>query len=100
MSKWIIEGFVLDDHLKNIEKGSTDFEDGSPILYHKELNLTESLLLILFDSGQATLEFNGKEIATFRWVKEISEIFDNFREVTAVELFEAIQCKQVVLGGL
>jgi len=96
MGNYVIENFNLEYYLKDCEiitKVVKDL-DGYITLKHKELRLAEELTLYLYDSGQATLEYRGREVETFMWDKEAAGLFENFYFVSAFELFETLRSKR------
>jgi|SRR5690625_2285433 len=97
MSVNIIEGFKLENHLRECEilvEELEEFNNEPTKIFYKELTLTDQLKLFLFESGQATLEYRGHEVETFMWDYEIAGLFDNFYIISPLELFEAIYRKR------
>ncbi|MFS0614810.1 hypothetical protein [Lederbergia ruris] len=90
----------LNKYFKEVEVTEepwTDTDGGTYIDRFKEVKLGEALTLFLYDSGQATLELENDEgnmMHTFYWDDEAAEMFGNFSEVKAVELFGMIYRKR------
>lgn len=69
--------------------------DRSVIKYiFKRLNITEHLTLILYDSGQATLEYRNNEIETFWWDDEAAEMIAEIDNVKISDLFSMMYSKR------
>ncbi|MEI3606912.1 hypothetical protein SPD48_14505 [Pseudogracilibacillus sp. SE30717A] len=90
MNAYIIEGFKLEDHLRDCEIVSEVFKDldGYITLKHKKLKLGEELSLYLYDSGQATFEYRDREVETFMWNEDAAELFEHFYSLRITDLFE------------
>ncbi|MDY0409956.1 hypothetical protein ACFFIS_04790 [Virgibacillus soli] len=61
------------------------------ITERKEARISEGVTLILFNSGQAALEFAGIGEIEFLWTPEVAEIFERIGDATAIELLNVIQ---------
>ena len=65
--------------------------DGSDMSFRfKRLPIAEHLTLFLFDSGQATLEYDGNELTTFYWNDDVEQIVSRVDDVSVSEFFEVI----------
>lgn len=89
--------FNLNDHLPYCEVQTIKFNDGTPPIYYKELQLLNGLKLFLFEGGEATLAFESEEgnaEYTFYWDDNAAKLFDNFYVISAVDLFGLLYNKR------
>lgn len=92
-----VNKFNLNDFMKDLPIQKEEFGDidGSIFTYnYKQLYITDYLKLILFDSGQATLEYRGHEIETFYYDEESEAMFAKIDELKISELFEMMYGKR------
>src|SRR5699024_5800236 len=65
--------------------------DGSDMSFRfKRLNIAEHLTLFLFESGQATLEYDGNELTAFYWKADVEQMIIRVDDVSLSEFFEVI----------
>lgn len=86
----------LNDYLKDLPIEKEELDDvGSTFTYrYKRLDITDYLALILFDSGQATLEYREHEIETFYWDDEAEAMFAKIDDIQISELFRMMYSKR------
>ncbi|API93484.1 MULTISPECIES: hypothetical protein [unclassified Virgibacillus] len=81
--------FDLTAHLPDVEITEEHYEDGGYSRF-KQKHYTDGLSLILFESGEATLEggnFESDAMITFLWDKHVGNLFAHINEVSVVDLF-------------
>lgn len=91
MNKVTTTKFNLNEHLPEIDITVETFPDwpGETSVYKKQ-RLSNELTLILYDSGQAVIEYRGDRSwdNTFYWNKEAAQLTEDIEYVHALELFE------------
>lgn len=71
----------------SMEESFKEWDGSETIFRYKQLFITKELSLFLYESAQATLEFDGIEIITFYWNDDIEKMFNDIDNVKISELF-------------
>ena len=91
--------FNLAEHLQDCEIITEEYDDVGGGIYtirYKALELGRHLRLLLFDSGQASLEYRRNEIETFYWDEESAELIADIDNVKIADLFAMMYSKRWV----
>lgn len=63
--------------------------------HHKERRITDDVILLVFENGQAALEISSNTAIEFMYNREVAEMFDVIDEVKAIELLQVLHRNKI-----